>query len=131
MVGLRPEHDIDIGRAGEDLGPLGLRDAAGDGQDHTPARCVLQAAQAAEFGENFLRGLVTDVAGVQDDHVGAVRLGRRGVSELQGIASHHRCFPLPRRGDPAWGAGEMIGQNCMVKRDSAGASPSLSECGNI
>ena len=37
VVGLRPEHDVHVGRAGQDFGALGLGDAAGDRQDHAPA----------------------------------------------------------------------------------------------
>ena len=36
----------------------------------------LQPAQAAQFGEHLLGRLVADMAGVEDDHVGAI--GRRG-----------------------------------------------------
>ena len=37
MIGLRPEHDIDVWRAAQDLGAFRLRDAAGDGDDHASA----------------------------------------------------------------------------------------------
>ena len=76
VIGLRPQHDVDVGRARQDLGALGLRHAAGDGQDHASAvrrAPLLQPAQPAELGEHLLRRLVADMAGVEDHHVGAVR----------------------------------------------------------
>ncbi len=77
VVGLRAEHHVHEGRAGHDLLALGLRDAAGDGDDHAAAvflggLTVLLDAQAAEFGKDLLRRLLADVAGVQDDHIGPV-----------------------------------------------------------
>src|SRR5690606_31530736 len=42
---------------------------------------ILQLAQPAKLVKGLLRGLFADVAGVDDDHVGAVRRLRRGIAE--------------------------------------------------
>ena len=85
VIALRPDHEIDPGRAAEDLLAFGLRDAAGDGDRHVaPLRCrvLFQHAHAAEFGIDLLGRLLADVAGVEDDEVGVVR--RRGLGEALG-----------------------------------------------
>ena len=54
VIGLRSEHHVDERGAALDLAALGLRDATGDGDQHTLAACrlgVLMRAQAAEFGK--------------------------------------------------------------------------------
>ena len=84
VVGLGPEHHVHVGRPARDLGALGLGHAAGHGQDHGGAGAgapLLQAAQATELREHLLRGLLADVAGVEDDHVGVVRARRRHEAE--------------------------------------------------
>ncbi len=76
VIGLRPQHDIHPGRARGDLGALGLGDAAGDRQHQALARrlaVALDQPQPAELGEQLVRRLLPDVAGIEDDHVG--RLG--------------------------------------------------------
>jgi hypothetical protein len=80
MIALRADHDINHGRAADDLLALGLRHAAGDRDIHLSSglrRFVLGDAQPAEFRIDLLGGLFTDVAGVQDHQiriVGACRL---------------------------------------------------------
>ena len=37
VIRLRPQHNVDKGRAGHDLGTLGLGHAAGHGDDHVGA----------------------------------------------------------------------------------------------
>ncbi len=79
MIALRPEHEIDRRRAADDLLALGLRDAAGDGDDEAAAfgrGRLFQAAHAAKLGIDFFRRLLADVAGVEDDEVGIIG-GRR------------------------------------------------------
>ena len=78
VIGLRAEHDVHIGRAGDDLRPLGLGDAAGHRDDGGETRRLarrLDLAQPPEFGEHLLGGLVADMAGVEDDHIRRIRLG--------------------------------------------------------
>ena len=76
VIGLRADDDVDERRALDQQLALGLRHAAGHGQDHVAtggvAPRVAQPAQAAELGEHLLGRLLADVAGVQDDEVGVV-----------------------------------------------------------
>ena len=89
VIGLRPHDHVDHGRARFHLGALGLGDAAGDRNRHVPAFGAaggLQFLQSAEFGVNFLRGLLPDVAGIEDDKVRVVgRLGPRVAQRRQEI----------------------------------------------
>ena len=89
MIGLRTQHDIDIGGTSQDLGALGLGDATGHRDHHFVAlglARLLQHAQAAEFGEHFFCRSVADMAGVEDHHVGALgQLGRRIAQGRQDI----------------------------------------------
>ena len=83
MIGLRPEHHVHIGRAAQDFLALGLGDAAGD-RDQRPARAAqiapgLQVLEAPEIGIDFLRRLLADVAGVEDDEIRV----RRGIGPLE------------------------------------------------
>jgi hypothetical protein len=75
VIGLRADHDVDEGRAADDLRAFGLRHAAGDGDHHAaPVFARLPfLAQAAQFGEGFLRCPLADMAGVEDHHVGILR----------------------------------------------------------
>ena len=80
VIALRPEHQIDRRRAADDFFALGLRDAAGDGDDDAPAfggGRLFHAAHAAEFRIDLLGRLLADVAGVEDDEIGVV--GGRGL----------------------------------------------------
>ena len=91
MIALRADHDVDDGRAADDLLALGLRDAAGDRDVHLPpvARgLVLHHPQPAEFGIDLFRGLLADVTGVEDDEVGV--FGARGLDKaFAGQRVHH------------------------------------------
>ena len=75
VIALRTEHEIDRRSAADDLLAFGLRDAAGDRDDETPA-CgggrFLHAAHAAEFRIDLLGRLLADMAGVEDDEVGVL-----------------------------------------------------------
>ena len=80
VIALRPDDEIDRRRAADDFLAFGLRDAAGDRDHDAPAgggRRVLQAADAAELGIDFLGRLFPDVTGVEDDQIGVV--GARGL----------------------------------------------------
>ena len=72
MIALRADHDVHRRRAADDLGALGLRDAAGDRDAHLatlPRGFVLDDAQPAEFGIHFLGRLLADMAGVEDHQI--------------------------------------------------------------
>ena len=63
VVALGADHDVDERRAADHLGALGLRDAAGDREDHALAARrfrVAQEPQAAEFGIDLLARLFAD-----------------------------------------------------------------------
>jgi len=79
MIALWPDHDVDHRRAAYDLLALGLRHAARDGDLHRAARArgfVLGDAQPAELGIDLFRGLLPNVAGIEDDEVGILRARR-------------------------------------------------------
>ena len=67
MISLRADDDVDGAGAAADLGPLGLCDAAGDG-DHRP-RAIL-AGEPANLRIDLLGRLLADVAGVEHDKIG-------------------------------------------------------------
>src|SRR5206468_12209622 len=65
----------------------------GHRDDHPAALAhplVLEATDAAEFGEHLLRRLLADVAGVENDEIGAVRPRRRLVPERSQRFGHAR-----------------------------------------
>src|SRR5690606_4444501 len=68
VQGLRPEHQVDEGRALEDGLALLAGDAAADADQHRPV--LLQVLPAAELGEHLLLGLFADRAGIDQDDVG-------------------------------------------------------------
>ncbi len=76
MIGLRADDDVDRRLAPDDLLALGLGHAAGDGDGqvapHRPA-LGLDGAQTAQLGIYLLRGMLTNVAGVQHDQIGLLR----------------------------------------------------------
>ena len=76
MIGLRADDDVDERRPLDQQLALGLRDAAGDGEQHVaPGRVapgIAQPAQPAELGKHLLGRLLADVAGIQDDQIGVV-----------------------------------------------------------
>ena len=91
MVGLRTQDDIDIRRARQDFVALRLRHAACDRQDHPSARrgtLLLEPPQPAKFGEHLLGGLVADVAGIEDHHVGVLRHRRRRIAQRSQYIGH-------------------------------------------
>ena len=85
MVALRPDHEIDEGRAAQHLRALRLSDAAGNRDDRCLPRTrprVLHLADAAEIGIDLLGSLLADMAGVEEDDVGL--LDRRRLGEAVG-----------------------------------------------
>ncbi len=93
VIGLRAEDKIDERRSRQDFLALGLRDAAGDRDHHAPAPALargFQAADRAEFREDLFGRLLADVAGIEDDEVGAVRTGGRAIAERSQQLGHSR-----------------------------------------
>ena len=90
VIGLRADHQVDDGRAPQDLLAFGLRDAAGDADRHFAAGALarrLQLADAAELGIDLFGRLLADVAGVEQHQVGLVdRVGRDIAARGQRIA---------------------------------------------
>ena len=85
VIALRPDHEVDAGRAADDLFAFGLRHATGDRNEHTAAVLrggLFQHPHAADLGIDLLHRLFADVAGVQHDQVGVV--GGRGLDETLG-----------------------------------------------
>src|SRR5258708_28536478 len=72
MIALRTDHDVDDGRAADDLLAFGLRDATGHRDPHlaTVARSlVLGDPQPPEFGVDLFGSLLADMAGVEDHQI--------------------------------------------------------------
>ena len=95
VVGLGPHHEIDGGLARHDLRALGLRHAARDANPQVGVR-GLQPLEPAELGVDLLRGLLADVAGVQQDEVGVlgridrlIALGRQRLGHALAVVDVH------------------------------------------
>ena len=91
VVGLRTEHHVDDRRTAHDLRAFSLGNASGDPDDHVAAPgnpLLLELANAAELRIDLLRSLFTDMAGVQDHHVGAFRRRRRRIAERSQDVCH-------------------------------------------
>ena len=81
MIALRPHHQVDRRRASQDLGTLGLGDAARNRDDRALARprpLRLHLADAPQVGIDLLGRLLADMAGVEDDDVGVLGRIRHG-----------------------------------------------------
>ena len=99
MIALRTDHNIDRGLAAQDFRPLGLGDATRDDQRRLPPRpaaLLLELAQLAELGIDFLRRPFADMAGVEDDEIGvldrmglAVAFAGRDVRHSLGVVDVH------------------------------------------
>ena len=89
VIALRPDHDIDVGRALEQRRALGLRDAAGDPDQQIVAGgppLAAQLLQAAELRIDLLGRFRADVAGIEDDQIGVVRaIGHRVAVRRQRV----------------------------------------------
>ena len=75
MDRLRPEHEIDEGRALEDALALLARDAAAHSDDELRA-AKLEQPPLAQVGKNLLLRLLADRTGIEEDDVGLFRVGR-------------------------------------------------------
>ena len=75
VIGLRADDHVDHRRAPLRFRALGLGDAAGERDQRL--RSVL-APQPADVRIGLLGRLLADVAGVEDDEVGVLAVGRRG-----------------------------------------------------
>ena len=95
MIALRADHNVDNRRALDDLAAFGLSDTAGYCDTHLAAiACgiILRDAQAAEFGVDFLRRLLADVTGVQNDEVSILGVGRLDESFRRQRVHHALCI---------------------------------------
>ena len=93
VVGLRPQHDVDMRGAAQHLGALGLGDATGYRKHHRRAgarACRLQPAQPTELGKHLLGGLFADMTGVQDHHVGIRGALARNIAQRRQDIRHTR-----------------------------------------
>ena len=91
MIALRPDDEIDGGRAPNDLGALGLGDAANDGDERGAPRggaLLFQLAHAAKLGIDLLGRLLADVAGVEYDEVGVLDARRLRIALLRERLRH-------------------------------------------
>jgi hypothetical protein len=92
VIGLGPDDEVYGGLATHDLLALGLGDAAGDGDGHGPQTGLglfgFHLLQLPELGIDLLGRLLADVAGVQDDEVGALGRVGRGIAERAQHVGH-------------------------------------------
>ena len=91
VVGLRADHQVDDRRAPQDLLAFGLGDAAGDADHHFAARALalqLQLTDAAELGIDLFRGLLANVAGVEEHQIGLADGVGRDVAALGQRIAH-------------------------------------------
>ena len=91
VIGLRPQHDIDMRGTAQDFGPFRLGHAAGDRDDGLAAPigallfCDLQAAQ---FGKQLFRRLFPDMAGIEDHHIGRFGCVGAGIAQRRQRTRH-------------------------------------------
>ncbi len=91
VVALRTDHDVDGRRAANDLLAFGLRNAACDRNFHVAPLArgvVLHHAQPPELGIDLFRGLLADMAGVEDHQIRFVGVCRLDKT-LAGQRIHH------------------------------------------
>ena len=95
MIALRADHDIDRGRAADDLVAFGLRDAAGHRDAHLAAvsrGLVLGDAQPSEFRVNLLGGLFANVTGVENHQIRVIHAG--GLDKAFGRQRVHHALRI-------------------------------------
>ncbi len=95
MIALRTDHDVDGGRAANDLLALGLRDAAGHRDAHLAALArglVLGYPQPPEFGVDLLGSLLADMAGVEDHQIRI--LGAGGLDKAFACQRVHHALRI-------------------------------------
>ncbi len=73
MERLWSEHEVDVGRAGDDRAAFLARDAAADA-DHEAGPRALEVLHPSEIGEHLLLRLLAHRAGVEEDEVGVFGL---------------------------------------------------------
>ena len=95
VIALRADDQIDHRRAAQNLGTLGLGDTAGDGNLHA-GFCLFQRLQPAQIGIDLFGGLLADVTGVEQHHVGVfgsvggdIALGAQRFRHAFGIVDVH------------------------------------------
>src|SRR6516225_9446318 len=95
MIALRPDHHVDDRRPGDDLAAFGLRHATRHRDAHFSATArglFLEDAQPSEFGVDFFGSLFADVAGVEDDEVGVIRVGGLDKAFVGQSVHHALCI---------------------------------------
>ena len=92
VIGLRPDNDIDPWRAAGDFLALCLGNAASNSDGDIASLLVtgmfFHHPETAQLGEDLLRRLLANVAGVEDDHVRPVRLRCRRIAERRQNICH-------------------------------------------
>ena len=78
---------IDAGHLGEQGVALAFGETAGDDDGAEPA-LLLEREHLADDAERLLAGRFDEAAGVDDDDIGAVGVGREGVAVLRQLAEH-------------------------------------------
>ena len=105
---LRPEYQVDVGRAGRDAVPFLARDAAAD-SDHHVRSLLLEKAPFPEQREHLFLRLLPHRAGIDQEHVGLRRVVGPGhpmgclehVLHLAGVVLVHlttECLYVNRSG---------------------------------
>ena len=81
LKGLRPEHHIDNGRAGNDFCPFRLCHTASHANHHMFV-LLLERFQAPQFGIDFLSRFFANMTGVQNHHIGLISRRNRAIAGL-------------------------------------------------
>src|SRR5215469_690690 len=93
MIALRAYDEIDARRAAHDFCPLGLCDATSHRHDHATAALGLgrlQATDRAKLGIHLFGGFFPDVAGIEDNQVGVLRVLSRNKTMWPESVHHAR-----------------------------------------
>ena len=91
VIGLRADDHVDGLLAAQNFRAFRLRHAAGDAEQHVAALKLLRLldlADAAKLGIDFLGGLFADVAGVDEDEVGVFENIRPGIAFRRQLVGH-------------------------------------------
>ena len=99
VIGLRPNHNIHPRRPAGDFFTFCLGNTAGNRNRQAAAllvgRPLLQLPQPAQFGKYLFRCLFTNMAGIQNDHIGIIDLiGRRIAKRCQNIGHAVRIINI-------------------------------------
>src|SRR5262249_36889213 len=93
MISLWTDNEIDRRLSIDDLLAFGLRYATGDGDRHLlagRAAALFDGLEPAQLRIHFLRCLLADVTGVEDDHVGVFWRLRRRIAQRRQEVRHTR-----------------------------------------